>query len=221
MFDALIQSLPLLAHGLLTTLELVTITICMSIVFALILDWVTFSSSKTVNKIIDTITFIIRSVPEMVLLFLLYFGLLTSLKFIFGHYVNCSPFISGTVTLTIIYSSFLLPVFTGAKNSVMPAQKQAASLLGLSLWQQYILIIKPQSIKHAIPGCINLTVCLVKDTALLSLIGTTEFMETIQLNAINNHAPFLFYSIACIVYLTISLLLESIINKEYNAKGDC
>ena len=192
MLNTLINTLPQLAHGLITTLELVVITIISSISVALILDWIKFSVPSSINKIIDGLTFIIRSIPEMVLLFLLYFGLLAGLKWLCGHYVNCSPFVAGTVTLTMIYSAFLVPVFEGAKNSVSATQLQAACLLGLSKWQQYSLIIKPQSIKHAIPSCINLMICLVKDTALLSLIGTTEFMNIIQVNAINSHQPLIF-----------------------------
>ena len=211
MLNSLTNTLPLLAHGLAATLEIFSYTMLLSLVVALFMDWCKFIAPCSIKKIIDGSAFIIRSVPELVFLFILYFGLLAALKLIFGHYINCSPFIAGVITLTLIYSAFLLPVFDGAKKNIADAQKQAAILLGLSKWQQYCLIIKPQSIKHAMPGCVNLAICLIKDTALLSLIGTSEFMNTIQLNAINNQQPFLFYGIACVVYLLICLLLEKLL----------
>lgn len=210
-------SLYFLAQGLALTLALGITAILLTLLFGLILDVIQFIAPKSVLKTIDAVAATMRSVPELILLFIIYFGLLSGLKALTGHYVNCPPFLAGLITLVIIYTAFILPVFKGAKNAVSDTQQNAAVLLGLSKWQQYRYVIKPQSIKHAIPGCMNLAVCLLKDTALLSLIGAAGFMNRIQLEAVSSHHPFLYYGLACAVYLTISLTLEKFIKKAQYA----
>ena len=208
-----------ISAGLMMTIIAAIVSGVISLCLAIVLDLIQWQSQSVITKSIKTGCQLLRTVPEMVLLLIFYFGILLSLKRLCGHFVHCPPLVAGIITLSLIYTAYLQPVLTGAKQSIAISQQQAASLSGLSSWQQYRWIILPQSIQHGLPAGLNLAVCLIKDTALLSIIGCNELLNRIQLLATSTAKPFLFYALACLLYLTLTIPLEILIrNKEHHSK---
>lgn len=150
------------------------------------------------------LTSIIRGIPELLVIFLVYFGGSIALAVLFGHYVNVSPFLAGVVALSLLFGAYAAQVFRGAFAVIPTGQAEAGRALGLTRWQIFRLIELPQAWRYALPGIGNLWLILLKDTSLVSLIGLSELMNKSQLAASTTHQPFTFYSIAAIIYLLLT-----------------
>ncbi len=156
---------------------------------------------------------IVRGVPELLVLFFIYFGgtlLLTSLA---GHYINVSAFVAGVVGLALIFGSYASQVFRGAFLAIPIGQIEAARALGLNQWLIFKRIQLPQAWRHALPGLSNLWLVLLKDTALVSLIGLADLMNKSQVAASTTHQPFVFFLTAAFLYLVMTSFSQWIMSK--------
>jgi len=95
-------------------------------------------------------------------------------------------------------------VFRGAFLAVDKGQVDAGRAVGFSSWQLFVLIQLPQAWRHAIPGLGNLWLILLKDTAIVSLIGLSEIMNEAKNAASTTHQPFTYYLAASLIYLVIT-----------------
>lgn len=150
------------------------------------------------------IIFIIRGLPELLVLFFIYFGLTAALSSLFGRYVNISSFAAGVTALGMIFGAYASEVFRGAFLAVDRGQIDAGRAVGFSSWQIFVLIQIPQAWRHAIPGLGNLWLILLKDTAIVSLIGLSEIMNQAKNAASTTHQPFTYYLAASLIYLVIT-----------------
>lgn len=156
--------------------------------------------------------FIIRGLPELLVLFFIYFGLSTILSNLFHHYVDVSPFAASVTALSLIFGAYASQVFRGAFLAIDPGQVEAGKALGLSRWQVFTLIQIPQGWRHAIPGLGNLWLVLLKDSAIVMLIGLTDLMNQAKIAASTTHQPFTYYFIAALIYLFITVISQRFIN---------
>lgn len=156
--------------------------------------------------------FLIRGLPELLVLFFIYFGLSAFLGSLFHHYIEISPFTAGVVALSLIFGAYAAEVFRGAFLAIERGQIEAGEALGLSRSQILYAIKIPQSWRHAIPGLGNLWLVLLKDTAIVTLIGLTDMMNAAKTAASTTHQPFTFYMIAAVIYLMITSLSQQIIH---------
>ncbi|MFM4998287.1 ABC transporter permease subunit, partial [Aeromonas sanarellii] len=95
-----------------------------------------------------------------------------------------------------------------ALNAVPAGQRLAALALGLSKSHIFFRIVLPQAWRHALPGLGNQWLVLLKDTALVSLIGVNEMMRQAQMASASTYQPFTWYATAALIYLVISLVSE-------------
>lgn len=200
----------LILKSSLTTVEIFVITAGISIFLALLIDACEHVLLKQKSKLLAGIIFIIGATPELVVLFICYYGLLYLLKAYAGHYINCPPLAAGIISLSIIYTGYILPILHGSKLAIAKTQVQPAKNLGLSKVQIYKLIIMPQAIKHSLPGLTNLAMSLVKDTSLIFLIGGKELMGITQAEAISSGKIIPLYIAAMLIYLIICSVTEKI-----------
>ncbi len=168
------------------------------------------------RKSTHIITGIIRGLPELLILFFIYFGSSIILSKIFGQYIELSAFVSAVVALGLIFGAYATETIRGAFLSIPNGQWEAAKAYGLSTKQCYLRILIPQSWYHALPGLGNLWFVLLKDTALVALIGLPDIMQTARNISATTQKPFTSYSIAALLYLiltTISMLGQKQIEK--------
>lgn len=158
------------------------------------------------------IIFLVRGLPELLVLFFIYFGLTGMLSSIFHRYIDVSPFAAGVAALALIFGAYASQVFRGAFQAVNRGQIDAACAIGMSSTQIFFRIQSPQAWRHALPGLGNLCMVLLKDTALVSLIGLSEIMNQAKLAASSTHQPFTCYLGAALIYLAIVSVSEWIIN---------
>ncbi len=156
---------------------------------------------------------IIRGLPELLVIFFVYFGGTLLLTVVMGHYVNVSAFMSGVTALGLLFGAYASQVFRGAFMVIPKGQIESGRALGLSTWQIFQHIQLPQAWRYALPGLGNLWLILLKDTSLVSLIGLTELMNKSQIAASTTHQPFTFYLTAALLYLVMTSCSQIILKK--------
>jgi His/Glu/Gln/Arg/opine family amino acid ABC transporter permease subunit len=161
---------------------------------------------------LNSFIFIIRGLPELLVLFFIYFGLTALLSQLTHHYVDISPFAAGVAALGLLFGVYATAVFKGAFAAIDPGQVEAGKTLGLSAGQIFFYIQLPQAWRHAIPGLGNLWLVLLKDTAIVSLIGVTDMMNQAKTAASTTHQPFTFYLMAAVFYLVMTHVSQKIIH---------
>ena len=151
-----------------------------------------------------------RGVPELLWVLLIYYGSVSSVQAL-GEMIGkpgleMSPFAAGVLALGLCFGSFDTDVFCGALLSIPRGQREAGLALGLSrkriLWQ----LVLPQMWRVALPGLGNLYMILMKDTALVSVIGLNEVMRQAQIAVTASKQPFTFFMVAAIIYLSLTVL---------------
>jgi polar amino acid transport system permease protein/arginine/ornithine transport system permease protein len=201
----------LLWDGVQLTVMVSVTSMAGAIVVGLVAALAKLGRSRTRFLIVETYTTIVRGVPELVLLLLVYYGLPTlvqDLAAVLGYklVVSINPFAAGIATITFIYGAFACEVFRGAYLNVPAGQHEAVSVLGLSRLAALRLVILPQVFRYALPGLGNVWMVLVKATALISIIQLPELMRNADVAARATRMPFTFFFAACLVYLAITLV---------------
>ena len=156
---------------------------------------------QIIRWLADCYTTIVRGVPELLIILILYFGGTVALTTVFGRYVEVDAFAAGVFALTIVFGAYATEVFRAAIQAVPSGQIEAAQALGLSKFCVWYLVILPQMWRYALPGLGNLWLTLLKDTALISVVGLEDLMRKTSIAAGSTHDPLTFYSIAASLYL--------------------
>jgi His/Glu/Gln/Arg/opine family amino acid ABC transporter permease subunit len=141
-----------------------------------------------------------RSVPLLVLLIWLYYGV----SIVLG--IDFSAFSAGVLGLGLLYGANLAEVFRAGIQAVPPGQREAALTLGLNRWQATLSVVLPQAIRIVIPALANSYVSIFKDATLISVLGLSEMMRTAQTVVAVTFRPFEIYTFVAIVYLVLTLI---------------
>lgn len=182
-----------------------------AIVLGLIAALCKISRSKFIVIMAETYTTIIRGVPELVLILLVYYGaptLIQNFIALFGKdvYIPVNPFISGVCTIGFIYGAFATEVFRGAYLAVPKGQIEAARACGMGSVLTFRRIILPQMWRFALPGLGNVWMVLIKATALISVIQLPELMRNADIAARATRKPFTCFFAASLIYLVITIV---------------
>lgn len=206
----------MLMEGLKVTLLVGVASLALSIVFGLIGAWGKLSSSRAARRVAETYTIVIRGVPELVLILLIYYGSSTAFLRISEALgakmrLDLDPFTSGVITLGFIYGAFTTEVFRGAYLAVPVGQIEAAKSTGMSRILMFRRIILPQMMRYALPGLGNIWMVLIKATALMSAIQADELVRKARIAAGATREPFTFYFAVLLIFLAITLISMQVI----------
>ena len=161
-------------------------------------------------------TTIVRGVPDLLIIFVIYFGGTVTLSKLFGRYVEVSAFASGAVALAAVFGAYGTEIFRGAIQAVPRGQSEAAQALGVSSLRIFLLVILPQAWRLALPALGNQWVILLKQTSLVSIVGLDELMRQSAVAAGATRRPFDVYLAAAAIYLTLTLVSTLIL--EYGER---
>ncbi|GKR02813.1 MULTISPECIES: arginine ABC transporter permease ArtQ [Aeromonas] len=200
--------LSLLLDAAWMTLGLALASLVGGMVLALAFSAAELSKQRALVWPVATLTTLIRGLPELLVVLFIYFGSTQVLFLITGEYVEFSPFACGVLALSLLFASYATQTLRAALNAVPPGQRLAAQALGLGKGHTFFRIVLPQAWRHALPGLGNQWLVLLKDTALVSLIGVNEMMRQAQMASASTYQPFTWYAAAALIYLTISLVSE-------------
>ncbi|MDR9764191.1 ABC transporter permease subunit [Rhizobium redzepovicii] len=207
-----------LLYGLKNTILVFVLSCVLGTGLGLLIAILRNSRRKIIAASLQAYTAIIRGVPELLIILLMYFGGTALLSAVFGGYVEINAFAAGVTALTIVFSAYAAEIFRGAINAIAPGQCEAAMSLGLPQWQIWLLVIIPQMVPIALPAFCNLCISLIKDTSLISVVGLTDVMRVAYVGAGSLRAPLPFYLAASAIYLTLtslSLLSFKLIERHY------
>ena len=186
--------------------------------FALIFTPLKLSKNRFLNLIANTYTTIIRGVPELLVIYLFFFGGSAAVMFVasifgYGEYIEINAFITGAFSIGIISGAYSTEVFRGAIQSIDKGQFEAANVLGLSKFGKFFKIILPQTLRLAIPNLSNVWQITLKDTSLIMVTGLVEIMRQSYVAAGSTRDPLFFYSCAAVLYLFLTFLSMKLINR--------
>ncbi|PQJ66694.1 arginine ABC transporter permease ArtQ [Photobacterium angustum] len=199
------------------TVQLAFTSLAVGLVLAMLFAGGEMSRFRFVAWPTTALVTVLRGLPELLIVLFIFFGSGQVLFYITGDYIEISPFLSGVIALSLIFASYAAQTIRGAIKAVPKGQREAASALGISKARTFVAIIIPQAIRHALPGLTNQWLVLLKDTALVSLIGVTDLLKQAQLSSAATHESFTWYATAAAVYLVITLITQQII-KRIDAK---
>lgn len=200
--------LSLLLDAAWMTLGLALASLVGGMVLALAFSAAELSKRRWLVWPVATLTTLIRGLPELLVVLFIYFGSTQVLFLITGEYVEFSPFACGVLALSLLFASYATQTLRAALNAVPAGQRLAALALGLGKGHIFFRIVLPQAWRHALPGLGNQWLVLLKDTALVSLIGVNEMMRQAQMASASTYQPFTWYAAAAFIYLSISLVSE-------------
>ncbi|WP_318445833.1 arginine ABC transporter permease ArtQ [Photobacterium leiognathi] len=204
------------------TVQLAFTSLVVGLVLAMLFAGGEMSRFRLVAWPTTALVTVLRGLPELLIVLFIFFGSGQILFYITGDYVEISPFLSGVIALSLIFASYAAQTIRGAIRAVPKGQREAASALGISKSRTFFAIIVPQAVRHALPGLTNQWLVLLKDTALVSLIGVTDLLKQAQLTSAATHESFTWYATAAGVYLVITLITQKIIkiiDAKYSAQN--
>jgi His/Glu/Gln/Arg/opine family amino acid ABC transporter permease subunit len=171
------------------------------------------SRLRWARRLADLYTTVIRGVPELVLLLLIYYGgtvLLQDLASLLGRTepIDINAFVAGVVVIGIIYGAYATEAFRGAFQAVPKGQIEAAMACGMNRRQVFWRIRLPQVWRFAIPGLANVWLVLLKATSLMSIIGVEELTRKADLAKAPTREPFTFFISAAFIYLVFTAISD-------------
>ncbi|HJR29437.1 MAG TPA: ABC transporter permease [Pseudomonas sp.] len=199
---------PLLLQGSWMTVKLSFLCLLVSVGLGLIGASAKLSKSALLRVPAQAYTTLIRGVPDLVLMLLIFYSLQTWLSsftdFMEWEYIEINPFSAGVITLGFIYGAYFTETFRGAILAVPRGQMEAATAYGLTRAQRFRLVVFPQMMRFALPGIGNNWMVILKATALVSIIGLADLVKVAQDAGKSTYQLFYFLVLAALIYLVIT-----------------
>ncbi len=194
--------------GMALTLVVAFGALALSVVLGMIGAAAKLSNSLIARSIAGVYTTIIRGVPDLVLMLLLFFGgqvLMNNIGDSFGwDYIDIDPLTAGTIAIGVIFGAYMTETFRGGILAVPQGEIEAGYAYGMSAAQVFYRITLPQMVRHALPGFGNNWLVLAKTTALVSVIGLQDMVFNAGQAGLTTRQPFTFYSVVALLFLLIT-----------------
>jgi octopine/nopaline transport system permease protein len=176
-----------------------------------LIAWARIEGNRLLRIAADAYTTVLRGIPDLLVIFLLYFGgseALTALAHALGAkgFVGVNAFTAGAIAVGIISGAYQSEIFRGAYQAIARGELEAARAVGMPRWLLFRRIIVPQALRFAIPGLGNVWQLALKESALISVVGLTEILRQAQVGAGSTRQPFAFFITAAALYLVLSTL---------------
>jgi octopine/nopaline transport system permease protein len=213
-----------LLRATVVTIAVAVVALFIGFFFAAFIVTFKLSKNKILNFLGNAYTIIFRGVPELLIIYLLFFGgsgAVMYLAKIFGYndYIEINAFLTGALAIGIISGAYSTEVLRGAIQSVKKSQFESAEALGLKKIVYFFKVIMPQVLRIALPNIGNVWQITLKDTSLISITGLVEIMRQSYMAAGFTRNPLFFYLFAGFLYLiltTFSMHIFNKLEKKYN-----
>ncbi|MFS2123822.1 ABC transporter permease [Pseudomonas sp. Pseusp97] len=213
-----------IVDGAWLTLQLSLLSMALAIALGLLGAAIRLSPVKWLAWCGDLYSTVIRGVPDLVLILLIFYGGQAAVNWIapmvgYDDYIDLNPFASGVGTLGFIFGAYLSETFRGAFMAIPKGQGEAGFAYGMSPLQVFFRIQVPQMIRLAIPGFTNNWLVLVKATALISVVGLQDMMFKAKQASDATREPFTYFLAVAALYLvvtTVSLVLLRMLERRYS-----
>lgn len=199
--------------GLLMVLRVFFVSLVLAVAFGLAGASAKLSGNRVLRGIAKGYTVVFRGTPEILVLLLFYFGMalsVTAIVQIFNpsvKFVDLPPFWAGSIAIGLIVGAYMTETFRGAFMGVDRGQVEAARALGLRRNQIFWKVRVPQMWRLALPNFGNHMLSILKDTALISIIGLEEILAVAKMANAVVHRPFTLYMVVALIYLAITTVI--------------
>ncbi len=199
--------------GSVVVLKVFLASLVLMIIFGLIGAAAKLSGNRLAQKTAGAYTVVFRGTPEILVILLLYFGsaiTLTAIAQVFDpeiKFLDVPPFWAGTIAIALIVGSYATETFRGAFLGVKPGSIEAARALGMSDFQTFFYVRVPEMWRLALPAFGNHMLSLIKDTALISIIGLNETLFVAKQAIGTTGKPFTMYIVVGLIYLGFSTVI--------------
>lgn len=202
------QFIQYIASGTAYTLGVTVVALPSGLLLGLIFAIIYVYGGKVLTRIMSIYSTVMRGIPPIVLLFVLYF--------IMSGNINLSPFWAGSISLGIISSAYQMEIIRGAILSVSGGQMMAARAIGMSQWQAIRFVVLPQTLRLAIPPWSNEAAIVIKDSSLVYALGVPEILRRAQLISASTQQPFLAYITAALIYFALVFIANRLLGRLEN-----
>ncbi|NNN44037.1 MULTISPECIES: ABC transporter permease [unclassified Vibrio] len=229
--------------GALLTIEVALLSLLFAILLGMLGALAKLAPFRWARAIATLYTTIIRGIPDLVLMMLIFFGgqillnhslyslnewLNSGLAYFYPNhqwtfylpdYIDVSPFIAGVLTIGFIFGAYMAETFRGAIMAVDKGELEAAKAYGMSGFLVFRRILLPQMIRHALPGFGNNWLVLLKTTALVSIIGLEDMVRVSAMAAGSTKMPFTFYLTVALIFLfftSVSTGLLKLVERKFS-----
>ncbi len=191
-----------LISGFSDTIKISLLSMILAMLLGLLVAFPALSQRRWLQWLNRVYVEVIRSIPVLVLLLWVYYGMPTLLDISLNH------FWAGVIALTVAESAFMAEVFRGGIQAISKGQHEAAESLGLNYWQKMRLIILPQALRQILPPLGNQFVYILKMSSLVSVIGLSDLTRRANELVVNEYLPLEIYTFLVIEYLLLILLVS-------------
>jgi His/Glu/Gln/Arg/opine family amino acid ABC transporter permease subunit len=188
------------------TVRLAVYSFALSLLAGLLFVFVALSRNFVVRGLWRVCTSALMGVPSILVIFFIYYNSPALIRALFGVGYEISPFVAGVSGLAAVYSVYVGEVFRGAVLNTPSGQFDAARSIGLKTWAIWWFVILPQALRLALPGLTNVWMVVLKDTALVSMVGLADIVRIADVAAAVTKKPFLFYLFVGFAYIIFSSL---------------
>ncbi|KFC07011.1 permease component of an ABC superfamily histidine transporter [Trabulsiella guamensis ATCC 49490] len=202
-------------HGALVTLELAISSVLLAVVIGLAGAGAKLSNNRPLALLFEAYTTLIRGVPDLVLMLLIFYGLQIVLNTITDALglaqFDIDPMVAGIITLGYIYGAYFTETFRGAYLAVPKGHLEAATAFGFTRRQTFRRIMFPAMMRFALPGIGNNWQVILKATALVSLLGLEDVVKATQLAGKSTWEPFYFAVVCGVIYLVFTTVSNGVL----------
>lgn len=211
--DVVIAYMPSILKGTWVTVAVALASVLLSVVLGLLGAWGKLAKPATANRLADAYTTLIRGVPDLVLMLILFYGgqqLLNDLGEATGwwRYLEIDQFTAGVLTIGFIYGAYMTETFRGAYLSIPRGEVEAGIVCGMSGALVFRRIIWPQLVRYALPSFGNNWLVLLKTTALVSVLGLHELVWEAFTAGRSTRQLFTFFFVTFVIYLVLTAISD-------------
>lgn len=199
--------------GLMTVLQVFSVSLVIAVVCGLLGASAKLSKSRILRGVAQGYTIVFRGAPELLVLLLFYFGMAIALTKLVQFvdpsvkFIDLPPFWAGSIAIGLIVGAYMTETFRGAFLGIDRGQVEAARALSLKRHQIFRYVRLPQMWRLALPNFGNHMLSIMKDTALVSIIGLEEILFVAKMANSLIHRPFLLYMTVALIYLAMTTVI--------------
>ncbi len=200
-----------LAAGTWMTIRLAVATVPFGLVLGFFIALAKVSERRWLNFLGETYTTVFRGLPELLTLFIIYYGGQVLLQRVVSlvapnAQVEVNSFVAGMFALGMVFAAYASEAFVGAIRAIGKGQFEAGDALGMRRATTWFVVVLPQLIRLALPAIGNLWLVLLKDTSLVSVIALNDLLRMTNIAVGATKQPFFFYLVALLIYLALSII---------------
>jgi len=187
-------------------------------VLGVLLAWAKLAGGRVLCGFAGTYTTVLRGIPDLLVIYLFYFGGSLALTWVFGlfggeGFVDLPGFLAGAAAVGVVSAAQHTEVYRGAFRAVSPGEIEAGRAIGMGRGTLFRRIILPLTARYALPGMGNVWQITLKESALVSVTGVVELVRQAQIGAGATRQPFFFFLAAAVLFLLITFFSGIVLNR--------